>query len=90
MVEETLLVCGWEVVRVVGAAVNVGAGVQGGGDGFFTRGGVVVGHEDVLHGVAIGGHPLLLGGPVPVVTEDCLEEPGVGAGGHAVECAERC
>jgi len=44
-----------------------------------------MGHENVLHGVTIGGDVLLCACPVPVFPEHCLKQPWISAGWISVE-----
>jgi len=84
-VEQTLSVRSWQVVWVVGTTVNVGSGVESGSNSLLAGLGVVVWQENVLDSIAVRGNPLLLGGPVPVLSENSLEKVLVCASGNSVE-----
>jgi hypothetical protein len=87
LVDQTLAVGQRKVVLVVGTTVQISTGVEGSSGSSLAGVAVVVGQEDVLDRITITGDPLLLVGPVPVLTEDIVQEPRIGTGGNAVQSA---
>jgi hypothetical protein len=87
LVDQTLAVGQRKVVLVVGTTVEISTGVEGSSGSSLAGVAVVVGQEDVLDRITITGNPLLLVGPVPVLTEDVVQQPRIGTGGNAVQSA---
>jgi hypothetical protein len=87
LVDQTLAVGQRKVVLVVGTTVEISTGVKSSSGGSLAGVAEVVGKEDVLDGITIAGNPLLLVGPVPVLTENIVQKPRVGTGGDTVQSA---
>jgi hypothetical protein len=66
-------------------AVQIAAGHKSIGDGLLSAGSIIMRHVDVLDSVTVGRHVLVLSRPVPVLSQNGLENVWIGAGGNTIQ-----